>query len=117
MSAGRTERGSASLLGVAMLGVLLLVGAALGVVAAMFVAHRSAQAAADLAALAGATALADAGDACAESGRIAAANGATLTGCEVDGREVRVLVEAPGPRWWGRAVGFPGEARAGPAYS
>ena len=57
MSARRSERGSASPLVVACVGVLLLLGAALGVVAAMVRAHRDAQAAADLAALAAAQAL------------------------------------------------------------
>lgn len=110
-----TEEGSASLLGVAMLGVLLLVGAALGVVAAMFVAHRTAQAAADLAALAGAAELSDGGDACAESARIAAAHRARLVGCTVEGSDVRVRVEAPGPHWLGQAADLVAEARAGPA--
>jgi uncharacterized membrane protein len=53
---GRGERGAATILVIAMAGVLLLVGSALGVVQAMVVAHRRAQAAADLAALAGASA-------------------------------------------------------------
>ena len=44
----RGERGAASLFAVACLAVLLLLGAALGVVAAMVRAHRVAQSAADL---------------------------------------------------------------------
>ena len=54
MSRRADQRGSATLLVLAMAGVLLLVGSALGVVAAMVRAHRVAQSAADLAALAGA---------------------------------------------------------------
>ena len=58
---------------VACVGVLLLVGAALGVVAAMVRAHRQAQAAADLAALAGAVgARLGAADPCAAGAAIAA---------------------------------------------
>ena len=48
------ERGAATVVAVALTGVLLLIGAAAGVVGAIVVAHRRAQAAADLAALAGA---------------------------------------------------------------
>ena len=50
------ERGAATVLTIAFAGLLLLLGAALGVVQAMVVAHRTAQSAADLAALAGAEA-------------------------------------------------------------
>ena len=48
------QSGAATLLVMAMAGVLLLLGAALAVVTALVAAHRVAQAAADLAALAGA---------------------------------------------------------------
>ena len=67
--ASADERGSATLLAVAMIGVLVLVGAALGVVGAMVHAHRVAQSAADLAALAGAEARGRGGDPCAGGGR------------------------------------------------
>ena len=78
--------------------MLALVNAALGVVAAMVASHRTAQAAADLAALSGATSLADGGDPCAEATAVATANGARLTSCAVDDRDVRVAVEVTGPR-------------------
>ena len=109
------ERGAATVLVVAVLGLLLLVGAALGVVGAMVKAHRVAQAAADLAALAGASALADGQDACAAATRVATANGATVVSCAPDGLEVRVTVEATGPRWLGQSADLVAEARAGPA--
>lgn len=109
------ERGSATVLTTAFLGVLLLVGAALGVVAAMVVAHRTAQSAADLAALAGARSLAEGRDACAAAVDLAAANGAEVTGCAVSGREVRVTVEVAGPRWLGQTGDLTAQARAGPA--
>jgi hypothetical protein len=48
----RDEAGSATVLVLAMAGVLVLIGAALGTVAAMVQAHRLAQSGADLAALA-----------------------------------------------------------------
>jgi secretion/DNA translocation related TadE-like protein len=110
----RTDRGSASVMVLALAGVLLLLGAALGVVAAMVAAHRTAQAAADLAALAGARTLADGGDPCAAAGAIATANGAAVTGCAVEGRDVRVQVLVTGPRWLGQEGDLAAEARAGP---
>ena len=109
------ERGSASVLVVAITGLLLVVGSALGVVASMVRAHRVAQAGADLAALAGAHGLALGRDACADAGRVAAANDVRLTGCRVDGRTLVVRVEAVGPRWLGQDADLPAEARAGPA--
>jgi secretion/DNA translocation related TadE-like protein len=100
---------------VAMIGVLLLVGAALGVVTAMVRAHRIAQAGADLAALAGAHGLALGRDGCLEAGRIAAANDVRLTGCRVEGRALWVTVQATGPHWLGQTADLSAEARAGPA--
>ncbi|MDZ5622563.1 Rv3654c family TadE-like protein [Nocardioides sp. HM23] len=110
-----TERGAATVLVTACLGLLLLVGCALAVVAAMIAAHRSAQAAADLAALAGAVAARDGDDPCAAAGSVAAANGARLTRCTTAGTEVTVEVVAPGPRWLGQTHDLAATARAGPA--
>lgn len=110
----RPDRGAASLLAVNLIALLLLVGAALGVVAAMFRAHRVAQSAADLAALAGATALQRAGPGCAAAAEVAAANGADLTSCAVAGPEVRVTVRVAGPRWLGQSGDLTAQARAGP---
>ncbi len=113
MTRGR-ERGASTIVVVSLAGMLLWLGAALGVVAAMVAAHRTAQAAADLAALAAATRLADGGDACAEAGTVATANGASLTACAVDDRDVRVAVEVAGPGWLGQTGDLTAEARAGP---
>lgn len=111
----RDDRGASSLLAVAMIGVLLLLGSALGVVAALVGAHRTAQAAADLAALAGADALSATRDPCAAAGAVAVANTASLASCDVDGRDVRVRVVVEGPRWLGQTADLEAEARAGPA--
>ena len=111
----RDDTGAATVLGVALLGVLLLVGAALGVVAAMVEAHREAQSAADLAALAGAAAAGRGSDGCAAAARIASANGADLTGFWPDGRDVRVEVTVAGPHWLGQDGDLVAEARAGQA--
>jgi len=110
----RDQRGSATLLAVSFVGVLLLVGAALGVVAAMVWAHRSAQAAADLAALAGATGLRHGADACERASQIAGANAADLTACTVRGEELVVEVTVAGPRWLGQQGDLSARARAGP---
>jgi len=114
VSGRRHERGAATLLAVSFLGVLVLVGAALGVVGAMVVAHRTAQSAADLAALAGAGAIADGVDPCAAASGSAQANGARLEGCTTSSREVTVTVTVPGPRWLGQPHDLTAQARAGP---
>jgi secretion/DNA translocation related TadE-like protein len=108
------QAGSVSLLVVAMAGVLLMLTAALGVVSAMVHAHRVAQSAADLAALAGAQRLAAGADACTAAGRIAEANGARMSSCQVTGPDVTVEVVAPGPRWLGQVSDLAGRSRAGP---
>ncbi len=109
------ERGSAMLLVVSCVAVLLLLGCALGVVAAMVRAHRVAQSAADLAALAAAGALAGGADACGAGAELASANGARLVGCAVRGREVTLQVVVPGPHWLGQRGDLVAQARAGPA--
>lgn len=115
----RDQRGAATVLVVAMAGVLLLVGAAAGVVAAIVVAHRKAQAAADLAALAGAEVVADpahrgARDPCATAREVASANDAELSSCVVAEADVLVEVTVTGPRWLGQDRDLIGTARAGP---
>jgi secretion/DNA translocation related TadE-like protein len=109
-----SERGSATPFAVAVMGLLVLVGAALGVAGAMVHAHRVAQSAADLAALAGAHSLAEGGDGCAAATTIAEANGARVDSCEVAGFDLRVQVTVTGPRWLGQRHDLSAEARAGP---
>ncbi|MXG89229.1 Rv3654c family TadE-like protein [Nocardioides flavescens] len=116
----RAERGSATLAASGVLGLLLVLGAALGVVGAMVHAHRVAQSAADLAALAGAHAGGVAGaDPCGAATDVAAANGARLVSCVAApsgaGTDVRVRVEVDGPRLLGQTHDLRAEARAGPA--
>jgi secretion/DNA translocation related TadE-like protein len=109
------ERGSATLFAVAVIGVLVLVGAALGVVGEMIHAHRVAQSAADLAALAGAEARGRGRDPCAAAASIARANGASLDSCAVDGFDVRLQVTVTGPHWLGQRHDLSAQARAGPS--
>lgn len=110
---GAGQRGGATVFTVACAGVLLLLGSALGVVAAILVAHRMAQAAADLSALAAAGAISRA-DPCTRAAEVASANGARLAGCSVAGREVEVVVQVRGPRWLGQTADLTAAARAGP---
>jgi secretion/DNA translocation related TadE-like protein len=111
----RRERGSATLFAVAVVGLVALVAAALGVAGAMVHAHRVAQSAADLAALAAARSLADGRDPCASAEAIASANGAEVETCSVAGPDVRLRVTVPGPRWLAQPHDLEAEARAGPA--
>lgn len=110
----RPERGAATLFAVACLAVLLLLGSALGVVAAMVHAHRLAQTAADLSALGAAGVHQRGGRACAEAERLAQANGADLASCRTEGTAVEVTVVVTGPRWLGQSGDLRGTARAGP---
>jgi secretion/DNA translocation related TadE-like protein len=116
VTAERRELGAATLLVLAMAALLLMVGAALGVVGAMVVAHRRAQAAADLAALAGAAALARGDPGCDAAQWVAQQNGgAALVECSVVADEVSVLVRVVGPRWLGQHADLEAAARAGPS--
>ncbi|KRF37288.1 Rv3654c family TadE-like protein [Nocardioides sp. Soil805] len=109
------ERGAATLLVVAAAGLLLFLGLALGGVSALVVAQRRVQSAADLSALAGATAAVEGGDACAAAAGTARANGADLVGCVRSGDSVRVAVTVPGVAVPGGSRDVTAEARAGPA--
>lgn len=111
----RGEQGTATVLVLAMAGLLCFVAVGLAAVAGAVRAQRSAQSAADLTAVAAAAALADGADGCGDAPAVASANGATLASCAVEGREVRVTVQVPGPPWPGRRVTVTAQARAGPA--
>ena len=115
MTVPRSQAGAATLLAVAMAGVLMMLGAALAVVGAMVVAHREAQASADLAALAGATAAARGGDACQAARDVARLNEGNVVACSVAGGSVTVEVRVPGPHWLGQQADLDARARAGPA--
>ena len=115
VSGTQAERGAATVFAVTVVGVLLTLGAVLGVVAAVVVDLRRAQAAADLAALAAAGATATGEAPCGVAVGVAAANGARLTSCAVAGQEVGVEVLVEGPRWLGLAADPTARARAGPA--
>lgn len=111
----RAERGTAAVLVVALVGLLLLVGLAAAFVTATVAAHRRAQAAADLAALAGAGVASGVGaDSCRAAADVAALNHARLTACTRDGADLVVEVAVDGPRMGGHGWVLRGRARAGP---
>jgi secretion/DNA translocation related TadE-like protein len=99
----RDERGLAGLWTVWATTVVLAVAVgALGRGAALVARHR-AETAADLTALAAATAQVRGGDPCGVAGRVASAQGARLVSCALQARSVSVLVEVATPsrvlRW------------------
>jgi secretion/DNA translocation related TadE-like protein len=113
----RPETGIATIWGLAIIGILMLLAAVSAGVVSLIGARHQAEAAADLAALAGARAAVDGEDACEAARRIAAANGGALTGCDVQGDIVEVRVEVDGPRLLSEAWVLTGRARAGPTGS
>jgi secretion/DNA translocation related TadE-like protein len=112
----RSERGLASVLAVAMTGLLLCLTVGIMYGVAVVGAHREAQSAADLAALAGAGGLQGGGDACERAAAVATRNHATLQSCEVDGWNVSVVVVATARLPIGR-VQLPARAHAGPVQA
>lgn len=117
-SARRSDRGAATAFGLALLALLLLVAVACGVAVAALAGHRRAEAAADLAALAGAQALQAGRAPCDPAARVAADNGARLDSCAVHGQDVVVSLHVA-LGGLGRVVGgvtprLPARARAGP---
>jgi len=88
------ERGSATLVAVAMMAVLMSITLGGTVVGSAVIARHRAQAAADLAALAAAGRIASGPQsACGFAGSVAAANGAKVSGCTVEELDVVVTVE------------------------
>jgi len=110
----RREDGAAVVMALGLLAVLFLVAGVGGGVVAMVAAHRQVQAAADLAALAGAAAVQAGAPACPAVDRIARRNRAVLTSCVADGASVLATVEHTLPRFLGTRT-VRARARAGPA--
>ncbi|HKP39692.1 MAG TPA: Rv3654c family TadE-like protein [Mycobacterium sp.] len=110
------DRGSASLVAVAMMAVLLSITMGAVCVGSAVIARHRAQASADLAALAAAGRLAGGAEqACARASALARAMRTAISQCTVDELDVIVTVDAPVS--FGRiGVGSAGAAaRAGPA--
>lgn len=113
MTRRRGEDGVGVVLVMGLVALLVAVAGISAGVLALVVAHRQVQAAADLAALAGAEAARSGGDPCREAGRIAVANRVELVDCAASRGVVDVIVEDVvelGAPWT-----VSGRARAGPA--
>lgn len=101
---GWSDRGSASIFGVAAGLTVVLAGSTVALSAAYLVARAEARSAADLAALAGAAwTRAGRNVACARADQIATANHAAMVSCAVDGLDIELTVEVKGVRAVARA--------------
>ncbi|MDO4242891.1 MAG: pilus assembly protein TadG-related protein [Actinomyces sp.] len=104
------ERGSGTVLALGLIGVLVALALAVAAIIQAQAAAGRARSAADLAALAGATALHSVlapADPCATAARVARANGAALEACTFRGEDVVVAVSVEA-----EVLGFPRQARA-----
>lgn len=109
------ERGSASMVAAAMCAVLLAVTVGAAQIGASVVGRHRAQAAADLAALAGAaTVPAGIAQACARASAIAQRMATAAVGCSVDDLDLTVTVEARVSLRLFRTAHARAVARAGP---
>jgi secretion/DNA translocation related TadE-like protein len=116
MSGGWDERGSGSILAVAIISAMVLLSGLLLPLIGVLQAKQSAADAADNAALAGADAAVGIipGFPCAEAARVARADGATIGACVVDGAVVTVRTTST---VFGRAVTASATAGPPPAAS
>jgi secretion/DNA translocation related TadE-like protein len=112
----RDEGGAAVVLVLGMAGALAFVAAVSVGTVAIVLAHRRAQVAADLGALAAAAAAQGGDDACAAATRIVARHDAVLARCDVEGASVVVTTTVRLATALG-GVALRGRARAGPSGS
>lgn len=110
----RDSRGSVVPFFAASFVLVAVLAVVLSVVGGMAVVTRRTQSAADLAALAAATALQHGRDPCEAADRSAGLNDVTVMACEVVGEVVLVDVSRLAPRMFGRDVIVRARARAGP---
>ncbi len=113
----RDERGVGTILGLTMIALLTMFALVAAGVMSIVDAHRRAQAAADLAALAGAQGRAAGRDPCAAAALVAGRNGARLTSCRLDGADVLVEVAVSAARPLHLRGPLPARARAGPVQA
>lgn len=110
------DRGSASVLMLAMAVVLAFAGMAATALGAVAIARHQAASAADMAALAAAgRALEGPGPACRAARAVTVAVGATLSRCALRGEVAEVAVEHRPEGWLGRMGSARSSSRAGPA--
>ena len=108
------QRGSATVLGIAMIGLLVTAALVGATCTGLLVGQRRAAAGADLAALAGASALQAGRDGCAGASELANTNHVRLARCESsrDVVTVQVVTDVASVFGWTWSVGS--QARAGP---
>jgi secretion/DNA translocation related TadE-like protein len=111
---GTRQRGTAAVLAVGLTGVLVTVTLLVAVVGGVVADQRRVEAAADLAALAGAGAVQAGRDGCAAARETAGRNGGTLRSCALHGDVVTVEVGRNSQAVLGLRLALVGRARAGP---
>ncbi len=111
----RGEQGSAAVLAAVLVGALLVVTVLGTVVAAAVVGQRRVETAADLGALAGASALQHGAAGCAAAAEVVRLNGGVQAGCTVAGAVVTVRATRRVAAVPGRRLTVSSTARAGPA--
>lgn len=89
---GRSARGSASVLMAGVMGVVVVLGCSLMVVAGYAVAYHRARSAADLVAVSAAAGFELGRDACVEARQVASANGARVVDCDQVGDQIGFVV-------------------------
>lgn len=117
MRGERRDRGSATLWGVALMGLLMAVAVSFATVGSVRVARHRVYGAADLSALEAARlAIADPERACARAAEVATANGVRLAGCTITDEiaDVWTALEISLPGLGRRSL--TGRARAGPTW-
>ena len=113
----RTESGMATVAAVAIVGCVLLVAAALVQVGFVIAAKHQAQAAADLAAIAGSAASLRGDDGCATAHAVARRNGADVVFCRADLAVVTLRTETTKPHVvWRTSFRAWADARAAPDF-
>jgi len=110
----RGQGGGAAVLAVGLTGVLVTAALLVAALGGVIADQRRVEAAADLAALAGAGAAQAGREGCAAAQRTAARNGGQVRRCAVDGQVVTVEVGRDSRLMWGRRFTLVGRARAGP---
>jgi secretion/DNA translocation related TadE-like protein len=112
---GTVEHGSAAVLGVGLLGVLMTVASFVAVLAGAVADQRRVESAADLGALAGASAVQHGRAACPAARSVVRRNRASVASCVVSGEVVVVTARRRTPLLLGRRLVAESTARAGPS--
>jgi secretion/DNA translocation related TadE-like protein len=110
------EAGSAAILGLSAVMLILVAGFASATISGLYVGQRRAAAAADLAALAGASAFQQGRPPCDAAAGVAAANRARLTSCDQRASVVTVTATSLVEGAFGKTWHVDAQARAGPAW-